>query len=631
MCAFAGPALGQMPSKIVVRNFSVAPAHYDAPNQAQMKSLLQGAEARPLSNGVYSVKDVKLQTFRVDGSREMLVLTPDCIFEEKNRTVYSPASLHVEAVDGKFTLGGEGFLFQQTNSTIAGISNSSSLIISNKVYSHVHPDLLREGAGKQPAATQKATPGVTPGSGLDVAADRFTYASMLGLAEYTGHVKVAGTNLGLTAGRLSFKIPEIIPGSERPRELEGVVADGGIVADYGDAHATGERAEYSPATTVLRVTGHPTWKSGDRAGSSDELEIDRTNQVFQAKGNGYLKLPGRGIGMSGFMPGERGKTNAAPAGPKSLEVRCADYSVRTNRAEFRGNVDVQELADGKSEGRMTCGRMTVTFLGTNELQSVVAEDQVVIDRGTGFLRGDRAVYDSTNNVLAMDGSPAWQAGERSGSADAIRIDVAKQEMRGISNAMMKLPGGSLGGQMPLASGMKPTALQPKDTATKTNQFALISADEYTVSPERAQFDGHVRIDNPRMGLACDQLAVPLPAEGERVTNLVANGTVRFEMEGEKGQKFRGRGDRAVYTFNVQNGQTNELMELTGQPTIIQFLERQKDGTETTNGTMQGKVMLLDCVRGSLLAPNYVITGTAPATGTNTLHLDAPKPKKKRKP
>jgi len=106
-----------------VKNFSV-PEYYDPPHETQIKSLLQGAEAEPESGGLVRIRELRLQTFHLNGEFDMLVQAPGCVFDSVGRTASSPGRLQVRTADGSFYLEGEGFLWQQTN---------VNLIISNQV------------------------------------------------------------------------------------------------------------------------------------------------------------------------------------------------------------------------------------------------------------------------------------------------------------------------------------------------------------------------------------------------------------------------------------------------------------------------------------------------------------------
>ena len=116
-------ASAEKTSTTKVKDFSV-PEYFPQPHETQMKSLLQGAEAEPETGGLILITDVKLKTFGEAGEPQMLVEAPHCVFDSVQRAVSSSGPFSVQSVDGKFHLEGEGFLWQETN---------SSLIISNRV------------------------------------------------------------------------------------------------------------------------------------------------------------------------------------------------------------------------------------------------------------------------------------------------------------------------------------------------------------------------------------------------------------------------------------------------------------------------------------------------------------------
>ena len=129
--AVAGSVLNAQPDKMaarsVVKGFTV-PEYFDPPHETQIKSLLEGAEARPEPGGLIFITDLKMQTFNEQGERQMVVNAPECIYDSSQRTVGSSGKLQVQMADEKLLLAGEGFLWQQTNSNLI-ISNRVSTII----------------------------------------------------------------------------------------------------------------------------------------------------------------------------------------------------------------------------------------------------------------------------------------------------------------------------------------------------------------------------------------------------------------------------------------------------------------------------------------------------------------------
>jgi len=104
------------------------PQYYDPPFETQMKSLLEGAKARPQPGGLVLISEAKLQTFQTNGAREMTVEAPLCMFDSGTRTVNSSGPVLVRSADGKLYLEGKGFLWQQTNTHLI-ISNQSRTLI----------------------------------------------------------------------------------------------------------------------------------------------------------------------------------------------------------------------------------------------------------------------------------------------------------------------------------------------------------------------------------------------------------------------------------------------------------------------------------------------------------------------
>lgn len=117
----ATPAFGR------VKNFSV-PDYYEAPNQNQMKSLLRGGEAEPQPNGRVLIRDLQVETYRLDGTTDLTVRAPECLYDAAAQTASSASRIEARSGDGKLFIEGEGFRWQQTDSTFT-ISNRVHTII----------------------------------------------------------------------------------------------------------------------------------------------------------------------------------------------------------------------------------------------------------------------------------------------------------------------------------------------------------------------------------------------------------------------------------------------------------------------------------------------------------------------
>ncbi len=573
---------------------------YGPPHETQTKWLLEGTKIVPLTEGRYLMTEPKLQTFSEAGEREMIIEAPQATLDQNEHTISSPGSLRVQTADGKFSIEGEGFLWQQTN---------SALSISNQVHTVVHPELLQP-----PPAPARTQPEAPLGPGLKVFADRFNYQTNAGI--YTGHVRVAGTNLAGASGILTVQTPM------QQRQLQSLTLEQEVTLDYrtaeGEAiHATGQRVIYTTDTDVIQVSGNPTWHSERREGRGDELFIDRTNKIVRATGHAYLKMRSEGLGAAGLLPGpEPPAADSGAATNRFVEITSENYELRTNRAVFREEVRVRELVGEQERGELNCSQMTLTYAGTNELQTMLAENHIVIKQtdaqGEKQFTAGQAVYTATNGLLELTQEPAWRAGSRQGKGD--RILVTRDEMVVSGNASMRLPAEEMGQPMTSAAG----APEPAKPRAATNEFATIFCREYRVTPEKtALFSGGVRIEHPQMNWTCQKITLP-PASGT-TARLVAEQTVAFDLMDEKGQKVHGTGDTAVYTRVIAGAVTNAQVELTGNPAML----------SATNGTFRNKVITYDAAHNKIWAVgNYLITGTAGAVETNLFQLPKKKSKKR---
>ena len=113
---------------------------------------------------------------------------------------------------------------------------------------------------------------------------------------------------------------------------------------------------------------------------------------------------------------------------------------------------------------------------------------------------------------------------------------------------------------------------------------LISSEsaDFDLAGREATYHGHVRVDDPQMKLACEQLIADVPQTGGHVNHIVAETNVVIDFTDEKGQTNHTTSDKAVYVYNVENGVTNETVTLTGSP---------QPQMENAQGTQSGDVII----------------------------------------
>jgi len=142
---------------------------------------------------------------------------------------------------------------------------------------------------------------------------------------------------------------------------------------------------------------------------------------------------------------------------------------------------------------------------------------------------------------------------------------------------------------PVATNTAPV-VQPPQPRPPT----LIEADgpaDFDLTGRRMIYRDHVRVDAPEMKLRCEWLAADLPQEGGRVTNIVAETNVVIDFTDEKGKAYHATGDRAVYSYRVQGGVTNETITLTANPAQIEDALGTQSGDEITYDRVSNHVSI----------------------------------------
>jgi hypothetical protein len=104
--------------------------YYEPPHQQQIKSIMSGAEALPQPGGLLIIKQLKLETFNLDGKLEITILAPECIYDTLKGVANSPGHLQLRTGGGKILTEGDGFLWRQSEQLLT-ISNNVCSVIEN--------------------------------------------------------------------------------------------------------------------------------------------------------------------------------------------------------------------------------------------------------------------------------------------------------------------------------------------------------------------------------------------------------------------------------------------------------------------------------------------------------------------
>ena len=116
--------------------------------------------------------------------------------------------------------------------------------------------------------------------------------------------------------------------------------------------------------------------------------------------------------------------------------------------------------------------------------------------------------------------------------------------------------------------------------------------EFDLKSNTVVYLGNVRVEATNMLMLCESLTSVLPTQGGRIERVVARTNVVIDLTDEKGQKLHATGEQAVYSYTVSTGQTNETIELTGNPML-----------DNPQGTLAGDVITYDLLTGKVRAIN----------------------------
>jgi len=112
-------------------------SYFEPPHDRQIKMRLSGAEVTSLPGSLEDIRQMKLETFGVDGKLTMVVRAPQCTFAPFDGLANSRGHIELQTGDGKFHVEGEGFMWRQ---------NEQFLTISNRVRTVIDMPALKMNA-----------------------------------------------------------------------------------------------------------------------------------------------------------------------------------------------------------------------------------------------------------------------------------------------------------------------------------------------------------------------------------------------------------------------------------------------------------------------------------------------------
>lgn len=528
------------------------------PETGVPRSIFFGGVSSNISNSELKISGgVRLVLFD-QGHTNLIVSSTECLYNRRADMATSPGKLLAVTGDGRFSLEGQGFAWRKAG---------ASLVISNQVHATVRKDLIasQSKTGNVAAAAGVLTSSLTNASAIQyiqIFSDRFLYQS--NSATFLDHVRVEDAETKVTCGVLTVQF------AEPSRRVDQIVAEQDVAIDAGEIHATGGKLIYRLSDNSLTLTEKPAWRLGRQTGSAEEIFLNHETREFRATRNVHLQMPSGEMSQVLFLPGRTASTtNAEPGRP--VDVFADDFEFKpdaavtnANVAMLRGNVRLNNPDGGE---RLSCRLMTVNFaapesrtegVGSRQkVTGVVAERDVVVERGEDRVTADKAVYAADAGAVEMTGRPAWRVEQGSGSAATLVFDLKSRGYRASGDVRMQMPPGSFGGKVWLSPGSvgRPNRTPAKaDISTNaavspiqitSDEFQFASAGTNQTS-DVATYRGHVRVEDPdRMSLGCETLTATLLAGKNQIQEILADRNVEITVT-EPGSFRQAKGDRAVY-------------------------------------------------------------------------------------
>ena len=483
------------PSGVSGSNFSTVGGYFDPPNENQAQSLITGAEARPQPGGRYLIKTLKIETFLKNGQREFIIEAPECLYDVANRLASSPGPLHVQSGDGRFSVEGVGFLWQQSQ---------GGLTISNQIR----------------AVLRRAVTNTPPVAPLVITSRWLTFDATNHLAVFHDEVHGDDPDMSFSCGQLA------VHGTPDRGSFEVLEAEQSpeIIGKPDDRRATADRMIYTHADERAQLIGNATWQRGRESGRADQTVVYRLENSFFADGHVAIKLPRESLGAGGMLlSGTNAPVTATATNSSLVDLFSDHFQTRSNFTVAEGAV---RLVDATN--RLFCDKLTVQSATTNAPEEkAIAEGNVVAEKGDGSLRAARAVYTKSDAAVVFTGDPRWTQTQMEGRAERVTIHSGTGEVHAENQVDVKVT--------LAAQGTSSLTFFPGPVSTNHGPRVIeILAQEFTSENRLATFGGAVHaheipITGAESRLQSDWLEVQLAADSQQVERITASNHVVFEQ------------------------------------------------------------------------------------------------------
>lgn len=474
--------------------------YYPAPHFRQIEYKLVGAGARrlPAPNSQWQITQPNFQAFQTNGAPLVRIESPECFFDEASRTLNSTETLSMQSGDGRFSLAGRGFRWQQ---------NEKILVISNEVRAVIY------WTNNEPPLE------------ITITSRWFEFDAVAGRGVFHDDVRGENPDQVFTCETLTIR-GSLAATNREPLEL--IEADGGleITRKVGVGFAKAERGTYRPTDERMEMIGDAEWKFDQASGRAERMTAWLNTTNLEASGKVQLSLPRGSLGAAG---GLLGTTNSsARATQTNLVTLFADqFHKRGDQLVAQGAV---RISDGTNQ--LTCDYLEGKQpTAADPREFAFATGNVFVGREGGGIYSDRADFTRVNNLVVFTGNPRLQQDEIRGTATRVLVNTQTRDVTAEENVVVTFP--IPGGSRSLLDILPDLATNRVATTASSNQFARITAENFRLDDNRAVFAGNVTArqlpaDGSEPRLSCGILEIRLAANGKRAESLQARDNVVVE-------------------------------------------------------------------------------------------------------
>ncbi len=475
--------------------------YYPAPNFRQMEFRIVAEEIAqsPDNNKQFRATNPEFTSFRNNGEVIATITTPQCVFDESDanaRTLTSAERLDLRTGDGRLRLSGRGFLWRQ---------NSKTLLISNDVRAIIY-------------WTNDAPP-------LEITSRWFEFDAERRRGVFHDNVRGENPDLTFTCATLAISGSA---GKTFTNSIELIEADGGleIIGKIAGRYAKANRGTYRQAEQRVELIGNAEWKFDGRTGRADRMIAWTNAENIEATGNVALSLPRAALGSAGGLLAD---TEPSASGTKTsvVTLEAAEFRKRGDQLLATGSV---QLSNGMN--RLMCDRLEgkqATRQSPEEFATAIGN--VIVERGDGAIRADRADYSKKEQQVLFTGNPRFVQGEINGTAGRLLVHTLSRDVLAENGVAVKFP--LPAGRGTLLDFLPGESTQRAPSPRQAKQEVGITANSFLLQNRVALFAGNVAAhqlpaDGSEPRLSCRELEIRLAADGRRTESLQARDNVVCE-------------------------------------------------------------------------------------------------------